>query len=227
MPFGGGSYSRTKSFADGGTLLPSDINNIEDDLGNKAQSLQTDVDAINTGGGLCPSGVLVPFAGGSAPTGWLLCDGSAVSRSTYADLFTAIGVAYGSGNGSTTFNVPDTRGRMLTGKGTHADVDTLADNDGLAVGSRKPKHQHSVTINNDSHGHTMPQVSGGSSILTHNNSGGHAIGYLQAFNDGIGEIGQISSVTESNSGAVSVSVGDSGGATDQPSYVVVNYIVKT
>ena len=63
-----------------------------------------------------PSGVLMPYGGSSAPTGFLLCDGSAVSRSTYADLFSAIGTTYGSGNGSTTFNIPDLRGRVIAGQ---------------------------------------------------------------------------------------------------------------
>lgn len=51
----------------------------------------------------------------TAPSGWLICDGSAVSRSTYADLFLAIGTAYGSGDGTTTFNIPDYRGRFMRG----------------------------------------------------------------------------------------------------------------
>lgn len=62
-----------------------------------------------------PSGVVSAFAGSSAPTGWLLCSGAAVSRTTYADLFTAIGTTYGSGDGSTTFNLPDLRGRAAFG----------------------------------------------------------------------------------------------------------------
>jgi len=54
----------------------------------------------------------------STPTGWLLCDGSAVSRTTYAALFTAISTTYGTGDGSTTFNVPDYRGRSPLGPDT-------------------------------------------------------------------------------------------------------------
>jgi microcystin-dependent protein len=57
----------------------------------------------------------MPFAGSSAPSGWLLCDGSAVSRTTYAALFAVIGTIYGAGNGSTTFNLPDLRGRVVAG----------------------------------------------------------------------------------------------------------------
>ncbi|HJV52792.1 MAG TPA: tail fiber protein [Noviherbaspirillum sp.] len=59
-----------------------------------------------------PTGVMVPYAGSIAPSGFLLCDGSAVSRSTYASLFAAIGTLHGSGDGATTFNLPDMRGRV-------------------------------------------------------------------------------------------------------------------
>jgi microcystin-dependent protein len=62
-----------------------------------------------------PSGVVFPFAGATAPDGWLLCNGSAVSRSVYATLFSTISSAHGSGDGSTTFNLPDYRGRILRG----------------------------------------------------------------------------------------------------------------
>lgn len=62
-------------------------------------------------------GEIKAFAGNTPPAGWLKCDGSAISRSTYASLFAAIGTTYGSGDGSTTFNLPDTRGRTLIGVG--------------------------------------------------------------------------------------------------------------
>ncbi len=61
-------------------------------------------------------GQVVAYAGSSAPTGWLLCYGQAVSRTTYADLFAIVGTSYGAGDGSTTFNVPDLRGRVAAGK---------------------------------------------------------------------------------------------------------------
>ncbi len=87
---------------------------------------------------------------GSEPAGWLLCDGRAVSRTTYNALFAAISTAHGAGDGSTTFNLPDYRGRVTVGKGTHGDVDTLGENEGLVVGSRRPRHSH--TVNSHSHG---------------------------------------------------------------------------
>jgi microcystin-dependent protein len=73
------------------------------------------IDLPNTSNSSVPTGTVMSFAGSSAPTGWLLCDGSAINRTTYANLFTAIGSTYGSGNGSTTFNLPDLRGRTIFG----------------------------------------------------------------------------------------------------------------
>jgi microcystin-dependent protein len=69
-----------------------------------------------TGNGLVPSGVVMAWAGGStAPTGWLLCDGSAISRTIYTALFAVCGTVYGAGDGSTTFNLPDLRARTVAG----------------------------------------------------------------------------------------------------------------
>mgnify|MGYP002737943254 CR=1 FL=1 len=65
--------------------------------------------------GAVPSGGVIPFAGSTAPAGWLLCAGQAVSRTQYGELFAVLGTTYGSGDGSTTFNVPDLRGRVVAG----------------------------------------------------------------------------------------------------------------
>jgi microcystin-dependent protein len=62
-----------------------------------------------------PSGSVISYAGASAPTGWLLCSGQTVSRTTYSSLFAAIGTTYGVGDGSTTFTLPDMRGRVVAG----------------------------------------------------------------------------------------------------------------
>lgn len=64
---------------------------------------------------LVPAGAMMNFGGSTIPTGWLQCYGQAVSRATYAALFTAIGTVHGAGDGSTTFNLPDARGRVLAG----------------------------------------------------------------------------------------------------------------
>lgn len=64
---------------------------------------------------LMPAGTIVSYAGASVPSGWLLCNGANVSRTTYANLFNAIGTRWGAGNGSTTFALPDSDGRVLQG----------------------------------------------------------------------------------------------------------------
>lgn len=64
---------------------------------------------------LMPTGVVLPYAGSSAPSGYTLCFGQAVSRTTFAALFAVIGTTYGAGDGSTTFNLPDLRGRVVAG----------------------------------------------------------------------------------------------------------------
>lgn len=71
---------------------------------------------------LAPTAAVLPYAATTAPDGWLLCDGSAVSRTTYSFLFAAIGTSYGSGDGSTTFNVPDYRWTFLRGFGANISV---------------------------------------------------------------------------------------------------------
>lgn len=73
---------------------------------------------ISVGGsGLFPPGVILEFGGISAPTGFLMCDGAAVNRTTFASLFASIGTAYGAGDGSTTFNVPNRVNRVGVGAG--------------------------------------------------------------------------------------------------------------
>jgi microcystin-dependent protein len=83
---------------------------------------------------LSPPGIVAPYVGTSAPTGWLMCDGSAVSRSTYAVLFAVIGTNYGAGDGSTTFNLPALCGanpRFPLGKATSGTGSTLGGTGGL------------------------------------------------------------------------------------------------
>lgn len=65
-----------------------------------------------------PIGTIVPFGGSIAPQGWLICNGNAISRTDYADLFAVIGTSFGSGNGSTTFNLPDLRETVPVGSGS-------------------------------------------------------------------------------------------------------------
>ena len=75
----------------------------------------TNLTKVGGSGGAFPPGVVLAYAGATVPDGWLECDGSTVSRTAYGNLFAAIGSAHGSGNGTTTFHLPDYRGRFLRG----------------------------------------------------------------------------------------------------------------
>ena len=78
-----------------------------------------------------PAGTIVQWAGATAPANWLICDGSAVSRSQYQGLFSAIGVAYGSGDGSTTFNLPNFKGKVPVGlDASQTEFNTLGETGG-------------------------------------------------------------------------------------------------
>lgn len=90
-----------------------------------------------------PAGSILDYAGATAPGGWLLCDGSSLLRADYPDLFAVIGTTYGAVDG-THFTLPDCRGRMTVGKGTHADIDALGDADALTLANRTPNHTHGV-----------------------------------------------------------------------------------
>ena len=87
-----------------------------------------------------PTGSVIAFAGSSSPSGWLACDGSLVSRTTYADLFAAIGTAYGAGDGSTTFKLPDLVGRVPVGEDTGGTRVTANNNRGQSAGAETHKH---------------------------------------------------------------------------------------
>lgn len=85
----------------------------EDNIKNGAVLLNKLATAVQQS--LLPVGTFLSYGGTSAPSGYLLCDGSAVSRSTYSSLYAVLGTAYGVGDGSTTFNLPDFRGRVPVG----------------------------------------------------------------------------------------------------------------
>lgn len=157
-------------------------------------------------GGSTPTGVVLPYAGATAPDStWLICDGAAVSRSTYSTLFGLISETFGVGDGSTTFNIPDLRGRMVAGKGTNAAVNALGDSDGVTEANRRPQHRHTP------HTHDVNTGTG--------SGGGKAISAPNSF------------VSESAFANRAIAKdGGSGTATDSldaPAFLVLNYIIKT
>jgi len=118
-----------------------------------------------------PIATILPYAGGNVPQGYLLCNGQAVSRTTYSSLFLIIGDAYGPGNGTTTFNVPNLMSRFLAGfENDSVDFDPLGVTGGeiehtLTVGEM-PSHSHSTktafeVVVGGSPGDSLPAGSGG------------------------------------------------------------------
>ena len=128
-----------------------------------SSNVQTQLDAkLNSAGAfVVQTGMILPFsaAAGSIPAGYLNCDGSAVSRSTYSTLYALIANTYGAGDGATTFNVPNLAGRFAIGKsGTYG----LGTTGGATTTSFTPAGSVSVSVNN----HTLTQ----SQIPSHNHS---------------------------------------------------------
>jgi microcystin-dependent protein len=160
----------------------------------------------------CPVGCVMPFAGPTAKIPragieWLACDGSAVSRSTYSDLYGVIGTTYGAGDGSTTFNLPDLRGRVVVGyaaSGGHADVSTLGNNDGVSAANRRPKHRHTA------HSHTS---------LVDSNVAGAATGVE-------GSSGLHGSYTGASTGSVDGGSGNANDSLDAPAWLTLVYIIR-
>ncbi len=95
--------------------------------------------------GMIPSGAVMYFAGQTAPTGWLKANGAAVSRTNYAALFAAIGTTYGTGDGRTTFNLPDLRGEFVRGWDDGRGIDS-----GRALGSAQGDAIRNITGKIDS-----------------------------------------------------------------------------
>lgn len=106
-----------------------------------------------------PIGAVVSYTGLNAPTGWLICDGQAISRTIYANLFTIIGTQYGVGDGDTTFNIPNLKGKVVVGlDGNDTDFNTI----GKTGGEKKhtlnvdemPAHNHGINVFSPETGNT-------------------------------------------------------------------------
>ena len=150
-----------------------------------------------------PAGVMFPFAGLNPPEGYLICAGQEVSRVEYASLFEVIGELYGSGDGQTTFNLPDLRGRMPLGK------DSM---NGISANRVENEDADSLGGNAGSEKHLLTQDE-----LPSNN------GYISHSMRGQGDSGgSFSYVHSLNTGPV----GSDMPHNNMPPYLTVNYIIK-
>jgi microcystin-dependent protein len=197
--------------------------------------------ASGSSGSSLPTGSVVAFAGSAAPVGWLLCDGTAKDRTTYAALFAILGTAYGVGDGGTTFNIPDLRGRValgraatgtgsvLGGTGGSADHTHTSSSTAQALSGSTGSNAHSHggdTGSSGGHNHTAHSTNTNTTTggtATRVSAGGHSI-------DG-GHTHTLATTSESHSHTVSLSFTPSvtiASATGVfPPFQTVNYIIKT
>lgn len=165
-----------------------------------------------------PTGMCIPFAGpeGSIPAGWLFCDGREVSRLTYAALFAVIGILHGPGDGSSTFNLPDTIGRMVAGYGGsagHVDVSVVGSNDGVADQSkRRPRHRH--TVNDPGHFHSLSPP-----VVTNTAGGSTSLGPSPGV--------QILSSVQTNVTGITVGLDPVNDPLNSPGYIVMPMVIRT
>ena len=176
-----------------------------------------------------PTGAVVPFGGSSAPTGFLLCAGQAVSRSTYSALFGVISTTYGTGDGSSTFNLPDLRGRVVAGQddmgGSSADRltgqtggvngDTLA-----ATGGAETHALTEAQLASHSHAAAMEQNSSDESGITR-------VGLGRSLSDRDGNYRTSVSVGGGADQLLIANTGSGSAHNNVQPTIILNYIIKT
>lgn len=199
----------------------------------KVSNLNADLLDDQEGSWYSPPGMITMYGGSSAPSGWIICDGSAVSRTTYSSLYAVIGTTYGSGDGSTTFNVPNLNGRVAVGfNSSDTSFDTLGE-----VGGHKETQSH--THDGASHTHTGTTATEGAHTHTYSDysqDGGAAVNFGTQYTVGgpvvttrTTSAGSAHSHTFTTSAPAAVGTTGSyggGNAGNLQPYIVLNYIIK-
>ena len=160
----------------------------------------------------------------TAPSGYLKCNGAAVSRTTYADLFAIIGTTHGAGDGSTTFNVPDLRGEFVRGWDDSRGVDS-GRSFGSSQSGQNAQHNHTATatststVNDPGHIHQVQ--------YSNSDSGD---GVIEESGVGLSGTEPTLSATTGitvNSATISISINNAGGSEARPRNVAMMYVIKT
>lgn len=180
-----------------------------------------------------PAGSILMWPTGTAPTGWLLCNGQAVSRTTYAALFAIISTDYGVGDGSTTFNLPDFRGEFVRGTDNAAGNDpdagtrtdrgdgTTGDSVGTKQASEYENHSHGVTDGGHSHAWTNDWED-----LTTNAGTGGALPNQIRYNASAGPPANDEPLASATTG-ITVDTSTTGGTESRGRNIGMNFIIRT
>ena len=186
-----------------------------------------------------PTGAGIDWFATAAPSGYLLCDGSAISRTTFAALFAVLATTWGAGDGVNTFNLPDTRGRVLVpvAPGGNAEVATVGLTDGTAMGSRRVRHAHNNALTLPNHGHAITDPGHAHQLLVSASGGPPYTAISGSPGFGPADGGPVPGVGGSGTGitvgnptsnpAIGGTIGVLGGTADGPSFVVANKAIKT
>lgn len=234
----GADTYQTKWNVNGGSAFLTDFvaTQLEAEEGTNTEKLMTPERTSQAIDSLLPSGMIAPFAQTTVPTGWLVCDGRAIDRAAHAKLFATIGVLYGEGDTTTTFNIPDYRGRFLrgldAGKGVDPDSTTRTDRGDGAVGDHVGTVQTSANI---THAHSVnPPNSNTSSTGSHAHSTGGGTGshtFVSSYSPR--NIGMYYGSSTGSAGAhghsvdiPSFSSGNSGSRESRPTNINVLYCIK-
>lgn len=166
-----------------------------------------------------PTGSVHMMATTIAPSGYLKCNGTAISRTTYAALFAIIGTTHGAGDGSSTFNVPDLRGEFVRGWDDSRGVDS-GRSFGSSQSDQNQQHNHTATatssVTDPGHFHDVP--------YTNSDSGD---GVIEESGTGFSGVEPTNSATTGISVSTSVSIANSGGNEARPRNVAMMYVIKT
>lgn len=183
--------------------------------GTSTTQIATTAFAMGAAALVMPSGAMLQWPTATAPTGFLLCTGAAVSRTIYAALFAVIGTTFGAGDGTTTFNLPDFDNRFPVGAGDlYAVAATGGSKDAVNI-----SHTHTATVTDPGHTHTLPRTN---SVNT-----GGAYGIGPGDNSGV-----VANDRNTGSNTTGITVansteGESGTNKNLPPYLGVYFIIKT
>lgn len=159
-----------------------------------------------------PTGTVAPYSGATAPVGFLLCNGAAVSRTTYSALFAIVGTTYGAGDGSTTFNLPNTQGIFVRGAGNQTIGGVgYSGTRGTLQNDNVQDHSHSYSDPGHRHGIVPENIA--------NNDRGGSPGNFSIDTDGL---------TQFSATGITINGMNSGrsGAETRPANLALNYIIK-